>query len=92
MSITLFSVQCTFELMCTIPVNEHPCRVLSVDLSTGYNADPRDTITNYPYEGGLPPHDQGDQRGVKGTGTRDMIWLKVVSFDRSLLVGLTDDH
>ena len=31
-------------------------------------------------------------RGVKGTGTRDLIWLKVVSLDRSWLVGLTDDH
>ena len=28
---------------------------------------------------------------VKGTGTRDLIWLKVVSLDRSWLVGLTDD-
>ena len=28
---------------------------------------------------------------LKGTGTRDLIWLKVVSLDRSLLVGLTDD-
>ena len=27
----------------------------------------------------------------KGTGTRDSIWLKVVSLDRSWLVGLTDD-
>ena len=27
----------------------------------------------------------------KGTGTRDLIWLKVVSLDRSVLVGLTDD-
>ena len=27
-----------------------------------------------------------------GTGTRDLIWLKVVSLDRSWLVGLTDDH
>jgi len=27
----------------------------------------------------------------KGTGTRDLIWLKVVSLDRSWLVGLTDD-
>ena len=26
----------------------------------------------------------------KGTGTRDLIWLKVVSLDRSWLVGLTD--
>ena len=29
---------------------------------------------------------------LNGTGTRDLIWLKVVSFDRSWLVGLTDDH
>jgi len=29
---------------------------------------------------------------IKGTGTRDLIWLKVVSLDRSWLVGLTDDH
>ena len=28
---------------------------------------------------------------LKGTGTRDLIWLKVVSLDRSWLVGLTDD-
>ena len=28
---------------------------------------------------------------VKGTGTRDLIWIKVVSLDRSWLVGLTDD-
>ena len=27
----------------------------------------------------------------KGTGTRDFIWLKVVSLDRSSLVGLMDD-
>ena len=26
-----------------------------------------------------------------GTGTGDLIWLKVVSLDRSWLVGLTDD-
>ena len=28
---------------------------------------------------------------LKGTGTQDLIWLKVVSLDRSWLVGLTDD-
>ena len=28
---------------------------------------------------------------VKGAGTRDFIWLKVVSLDRSWLAGLTDD-
>ena len=28
---------------------------------------------------------------LKGTGTRDLIGLKVVSLDRSWLVGLTDD-
>jgi len=28
---------------------------------------------------------------IKGTGTQDLIWLKVVSLDRSWLVGLTDD-
>ena len=28
---------------------------------------------------------------LKGTVTRDLIWLKVVSLDRSWLVGLTDD-
>ena len=28
---------------------------------------------------------------LKGTGTRDLIWLKVLSLDRSWLVGLTDD-
>ena len=28
---------------------------------------------------------------LKGTGTRDLIWLKVVSLDRSWLVGLTDN-
>ena len=28
---------------------------------------------------------------LKGTGTRDLIWLKVVSLDRPWLVGLTDD-
>ena len=28
---------------------------------------------------------------LKGTGTRDLIWLKVISLDRSWLVGLTDD-
>ena len=28
---------------------------------------------------------------LKGTGTRDLIWLKVVSLYRSWLVGLTDD-
>ena len=28
---------------------------------------------------------------LKGTGTRDLIWLKVASLDRSWLVGLTDD-
>ena len=28
---------------------------------------------------------------IKGTGTRDLIWLKVVSLDRSWLVGLTGD-
>ena len=28
---------------------------------------------------------------IKGIGTRDLIWLKVVSLDRSWLVGLTDD-
>ena len=27
----------------------------------------------------------------EGTGTRDLIWLKVVSLDRSWLVGLMDD-
>ena len=27
----------------------------------------------------------------KGTGTRDLIWLKVVSLDRSWLAGLTDE-
>ena len=27
----------------------------------------------------------------KGIGTRDLIWLKVVSLDRSWLVGLTDN-
>ena len=27
----------------------------------------------------------------EGTGTRDLIWLKLVSLDRSWLVGLTDD-
>ena len=31
------------------------------------------------------------KRLLKGTGTRDLIWLKVVSLDRSWLVGLTDD-
>ena len=30
-------------------------------------------------------------RLLKGTGTRDLIWPKVVSLDRSWLVGLTDD-
>ena len=29
---------------------------------------------------------------LKGTGTRDLIWLKVVSLYRSWLVGLTDDR
>ena len=29
--------------------------------------------------------------GLKGTGARDLIWLKVVSLDRSGLVGLMDD-
>ena len=29
---------------------------------------------------------------VKGTGTRDLIWRKVVSLDRSWLVGLPDEH
>ena len=29
---------------------------------------------------------------VKWTGTRDLIWLKVISLDRSWLVGLTDEH
>jgi len=28
---------------------------------------------------------------LKGTGTQDLIWLKVVSLDRSWLEGLTDD-
>ena len=28
---------------------------------------------------------------LKGTGTRDLIWLKLDSLDRSWLVGLTDD-
>ena len=28
---------------------------------------------------------------IKGTGTQDLIWLKVVSLDRSWLVGLTED-
>ena len=28
---------------------------------------------------------------IKGTGTRDLIWLKVVSLDRSWIVWLTDD-
>jgi len=28
---------------------------------------------------------------LKGTGTRDLIWLTVVLLDRSWLVGLTDD-
>ena len=28
---------------------------------------------------------------IKGTGTRDLIWLKVISLDRSWLVGLTED-
>ena len=28
---------------------------------------------------------------VKGTGTRDLIWLKVVSLERSWWVGLTED-
>ena len=32
-----------------------------------------------------------DRSPFKGTGTRDLIWLKVVSLDRSWLVGLTDD-
>ena len=30
-------------------------------------------------------------QNLKGTGTQDLIWLKVVSLDRSWLVGLTDD-
>jgi hypothetical protein len=29
---------------------------------------------------------------LKGTGTRDYNWLKVVSMERSWSVGLTDDH
>ena len=33
-----------------------------------------------------------NNRNVQGTGTRDLIWLKVVSLDRSWLVGLTDNH
>ena len=33
-----------------------------------------------------------DMNPFKGTGTRVLIWLKVVSLDRSWLVGLTDDH
>ena len=28
------------------------------------------------------------KKAFKGTGTRDLIWLKVVSLDRSWLVGL----
>ena len=28
---------------------------------------------------------------LKGTGIHDLIWLKVVSLERSWLVGLTDD-
>ena len=28
---------------------------------------------------------------LKGTGTRDLIWPKVVSLDRSWLVGLTEE-
>ena len=28
---------------------------------------------------------------IKGTGTRDLIWLKVVSLNRSWLVGLTEN-
>ena len=28
---------------------------------------------------------------IKETGTQDFIWLKVVSLDRSWLIGLTDD-
>ena len=30
-------------------------------------------------------------RYLKGTVTQDLIWLKVVSLDRSWLVGLTED-
>ena len=30
-------------------------------------------------------------KNLKGTGTQDLIWLKVVTLDRSWLVGLTDD-
>jgi len=28
---------------------------------------------------------------LKGTGTQDLIWIKVLSLDRSRLVGLTDN-
>ena len=35
------------------------------------------TLSNLPQSG----------KALKGTGTRDLIWLKVVSLDRSWLVG-----
>ena len=40
---------------------------------------------------GLSTSRCGQVGNLKGTGTRDLIWLKVVSLDRSWLVGLTDD-
>ena len=33
----------------------------------------------------------GSSEGHKGTGTQDLIWLKVASLDRSWLVGLLNN-
>ena len=38
------------------------------------------------------PKGFGQGSNLKGTGTRDFIWLKAVSLDRSWLVGLMDIH
>ena len=60
-------------------------------LKTSVQASQRTTSTvPIPADGGGVPYLYCNI--FKGTGTRDLIWLKVVSLDRSWLVGLTDDH
>ena len=49
---------------------------------------------NFTIQNPDPAESSGEKGNVsilKGTGTRDLIWLKVVSLDRSWLVGLMDN-
>ena len=66
-------------------------------LKCAINYKKNTTKTTFGFAVGLKeyfsPAGYGDVRFIKlkGTVTRDLIWLKVVSLDRSWLVGLTDD-